>query len=157
MASYIHKASISGMAFTLLIFALTLQHYVLFSAFWYKTGVFDVSNSVGSFNQDPFFNSVFTSNWGIDRFTSLTNRRTTIVDAIACALSVFIAFLPVVGRVGIADVFWLSLWGSFFYEVSNGLLWRWAIEDLGFLMRVFVYGSFLGLLSSLILGKRDTT
>ena len=84
-------------------------------------------------------------------------RRTTIVDAIACSLAVWVGFLPVVGRVGIADVFWLSIWGSFFYEVNNGLLWRWAIEDVGFCSRVFVYGSFLGLISSLILGKRDTT
>ena len=62
MSSYIHNASISGIAFTLLIFGLTLQHYVLFSVFWFKTGVFDLDNSIGSFTTDPFFNSVTTTN-----------------------------------------------------------------------------------------------
>ena len=51
----------------------------------------------------------------------------------------------------------MSIWGSFFYEVNNGLLWRFAIFDVGFGMRVFLYGSFMALLSSLMLNKRDTT
>ena len=102
MSSYIHKASVSGMAFTLLILALTIQHYVLFSAFWFKTGLFDFDNSVGSFNTDPFFNSVTPTNFGVGRLVSQTVRVTSIVDAIACALAVFIGFLPAVGRVGLS-------------------------------------------------------
>lgn len=36
-------------------------------------------------------------------------------------------------------------------------MWRLFITDTGYGMRIFVFGSFLGLFISLILGKRDTT
>ncbi len=157
MASYIYRSSLSGIAFTLLILGLTLQHYILFSAFWFKTGVFDFDNSIGSFNVDPFFEQVAPTNWSVDRATSQTQISISIVDAIACALSVFIGLLPVIGRVGIMDVFWLSIFGSFFFEVNNGLIFRFFIFDVGYGMRTFLYGSFLAFLSALILGKRDTT
>lgn len=157
MASYIYRSSLSGMGFTLLILALTLQHYVLFSAFWFKTGLWDFTNSIGSFNVDPYFEQVAPTNFGVDRATSQTVISISIVDAIACSISVFIGLLPVMGRVGIMDVFWLSIFGSFFYEVNSGLLWRFFVFDYGFGMRVFIYGSFLALVSALIMGKRPTT
>lgn len=157
MASYIYKTSLSGMAFTLLIFALTLQHYLLFSTFWYKSGLFDYTNSLGSYNVDPFYQEVTPSNLGIGRNVSETERGISVIDSIACAISVFIGLIPVIGRVGIMDVFWLSIFGSFFYEVNNGLIWRFFIFDIGYGLRIFLYGSFLGLFSAIILGKRDTT
>lgn len=157
MASYIYRSSLSGMAFTLLIFALTLQHYLLFSTFWYKTGLFDFNNAIGTFSDAPFYNEVVPSNFGFGRNVSQTERGISVIDAIACAISVFIGLIPVIGRVGIMDVFWLSIFGSFFYEVNNGLIWRFFIFDVGYGLRIFLYGSFLGLTSCLILGKRDST
>jgi hypothetical protein len=156
MSSYIYRSSLSGMAFTLLIFALTLQHYLLFSTFWYKTGLFDYDNSIGSFSVDPYYNEVVPSNLGFGR-VSQTERGISVIDSIACAISVFIGLIPVIGRIGVMDVFWLSIFGSFFYEVNNGLIWRFFIFDVGYGLRIFLYGSFLGLFSALILGKRDTT
>lgn len=157
MASYIYRSSLSGMAFTLLIFALTLQHYLLFSTFWYKTGLFDYNNAIGTFSVDPFYNEVVPSNLGIGRNVAQTERGISVIDSIACAIAVFIGLIPVIGRVGIMDVFWLSIFGSFFYEVNNGLLWRFFVFDIGYGLRIFLYGSFLGLLSALILGKREST
>ena len=77
-----------------------------------------------------------------------------MADAIACSISLMIAFSPVIGRVSLLEVFFLTLFGSWVYELNNQLLWRLFITDSGYGLRVFVFGSFLGLISALILGKQ---
>ena len=80
-----------------------------------------------------------------------------MVDAIACAISMIVAFFSLVGRIQLLEVFFLTLFGSFLYEVNSQLLWNFYITDIGFGMRIFVFGSFLGLVSSCFLGRSDTT
>ena len=55
------------------------------------------------------------------------------------------------------EVFLLTLLGTFLYEVNTQLFWRFAIFDTGFGMRIFVYGAMMGLISSVILGRKNTT
>jgi len=78
----------------------------------------------------------------------------SFVDAIACSLANVIAFSSLVGRVKILESFFLSLLGTFIYEVNNQLFWRYGISDTGYGMRIFVFGGFMGLISSLLLGKK---
>lgn len=54
-------------------------------------------------------------------------------------------------------MFFLSLFGTFIYIVNEQLLWRYGISDTGYGMRIFIYGGFMGLISSCILGRKDTT
>ena len=44
--------------------------------------------------------------------------------------------------------------GAFLYEVNAQLFWRFYISDTGFGMRIFIFGGFMGLISSVILGKK---
>lgn len=68
-----------------------------------------------------------------------------------------IAFTSLVGRIQLFEIFVMTLFGSFLYEVNNQLLWNIYITDIGYGMRIFLFGSTLGIVASLILGRKDTT
>jgi hypothetical protein len=54
------------------------------------------------------------------------------------------------------EVFWLSLISTFLYNLNEQLFRRYEISDTGFGMRIFVYGGFVGFISSLMLGREQT-
>jgi len=144
------------MGLSLLIFALTIQHYFLFRAFWYKAGIWDI-NSTNTFSDENIFKQISYVNEGEDSQISLSLPVSSMADAIACSISLMVAFSSIVGRIAVAEIFILTIFGTFCYELNNQLLWRLFISDTGYGMRIFVFGSFLGLIISLILGKKDTT
>ena len=47
--------------------------------------------------------------------------------------------------------------GTFLYELNSQLLWRFYFPDTGYPSRAFGFGGALGLVSSLVLGKRNLT
>lgn len=75
----------------------------------------------------------------------------------ACALSLIVALFAVLGRTGLLDTFVLCMFGGFFYAFNEAIFWRISVLDAGFAGRIFLYGSSLGLVSSLILGKKNLT
>ncbi len=95
---YVARSSFTGITYTLLIFALTTQHFFLFRAFWNKAGANDYDNSTKSFGS--WFDKVTLSNYGVDRQTTTLLPSGSFVEAIACAMSMAVAFNPVVGRIG---------------------------------------------------------
>lgn len=143
------------MALTLLIFALTIQHYFMMRAFWDKAGANDPL-AAKNFGEKRYDTLSFL-NKGQDRGITTALTHASIADAIACAISLIIAFSALVGRIQILEVFFLTLFGSFLYEVNNQLFWNIFITDIGYGMRIFIFGSVLGIVSSCILGKKDTT
>lgn len=80
-----------------------------------------------------------------------------MVDAIACAISMIVAFSSLVGRIQPFEVFVMTLFGSWLYEVNNQLMWSIFVTDIGYGMRIFVFGATMGLIASCILGRKDTT
>lgn len=54
-------------------------------------------------------------------------------------------------------MFFLTLWGTFFYDVNSQLFWRLFITDTGYGMRTFLFGSVTGLISAFILGGKEET
>jgi len=66
--TYIVRSSFSGMTYTLLIFALTIQHFFLFRAFWSKAGANDYNTSAKTWNS--YYDVVTLSNVGVDRQTT---------------------------------------------------------------------------------------
>lgn len=68
-----------------------------------------------------------------------------------------VAVTPIIGRVGLLEVFLLSLFGTFFYELNSQLLWRLYITDVGYGMRVLIFGPMMGIIAACLLGKRETT
>lgn len=153
--TYIVRSSFSGMTYTLIIFALTIQHFMFFRAFWNKAGTNDIQNSTKDFGSS--YDLVTISNYGNDRQVTTLLPSGPFVEGITCALSLAVAANSVIGRIGLLELFFLTLFGAFFYEVNAQLHWRWFITDNGFNYRIILYGSTLGVFSALFLGKRDTT
>lgn len=48
--TYVVNSAFSGMTFTLVIFALTVQHFMLFRAFWNKAGANDIADNTKAFS-----------------------------------------------------------------------------------------------------------
>ena len=69
----------------------------------------------------------------------------------------FASFTAIMGRVGWGEVFFLTFFGTFFYELNSQLLWRFFILDSGYPSRAFAFGGALGLVCSLILNQRTLT
>lgn len=70
------------------------------------------------------------------------------------SISMAVAYNSVVGRIGLLELFFLTFFGAFFYEVNAQLIYRWFITDVGYGCRIFLFGSIVGIISSLLLGKK---
>lgn len=64
IAGYIERQSVTGMAFTLLIFALTVQNYFIYRIFWKNVSVNDPNGSPYFGNR--YYNSINSINFGND-------------------------------------------------------------------------------------------
>lgn len=94
------------------------------------------------------------SNYLTDRQSSVELNSAPWIEGIGCAIALNVAIGPVLGRIRLLEVFFLTLFGSFFYEVNAQLLWRWFVTDNGFGYRIFLFGAIVGIISSLFLGKK---
>ena len=142
------------MVLVFFILTFSIQYYFIVWSFWVKTGLTNDLNT-GSFNVTEFI-TLGLSNRD-DRFFSSDINSTSLHQAMCCALSLVIALFAVLGRTGLLETFILCLFGGFFYAFNEAIFWRISVLDGGFAGRIFLFGSTLGLISSLILGKRDLT
>jgi hypothetical protein len=83
------------------------------------------------------------------------NLTTTILtfsfsDALACSLSLVIAFYSLIGNINFFQLFILPIVGTVFYEINNLLFALLYIKDGGFGMRVVLFGSTFGFITSKI-------
>ena len=150
--AYVTRSSATGISFSLFIFAITVQNFFLMRAFWNKAGTNDVS-SLNTFSENNY-STIGFSNYLDDRQSNSNLPTASFTDAVACSISLLVAVSPVIGRIGIFEVFFLTLFGPFFYEVNSQLLHRFYITDTGYGMRILIFGSFLGLITTCILGKK---
>ena len=155
VAGYIERSTVTGMAFTLLIFALTVQNFFIFRNFWTNVGLND-SNAGANFSMSSYPNINYI-NFGNDLNNSYALPSASLLDAIGAALAMYAGYTAVIGRIGLGEVFFLTWIGTFVYEINSQVLWRLYIPDNGYPSRAFAYGGALGLISSLVLGKREQT
>jgi hypothetical protein len=155
VAGYIEKSAATGMTFTLLIFALTVQNFFIFRNFWNRIGVNDPNASVSLSTFDyPYINYI---NFGNDLQSNYQLPSASLLDAIGASLAIYAGYTCVIGRIGFGEVFFLSWIGTFIYEANSQILWRLFIPDNGYPSRGFAFGGMMGLVSSIILGKRNLT
>ena len=131
---------------------MTVQNFFLMRAFWNKASANNFSGintfDVGQYNEIGF------SNFQNDRQTNSDLFTASFVDAIACGISLLVAMSPVIGRIGLFELFFLTLLGPFLYECNSEILYRFYITDTGYGMRILIFGGFLGLISTCLLAKR---
>jgi hypothetical protein len=143
------------MAFTLLIFALTVQNFFIFRNFWNRIGL-NNPNSGTNFSGTSYSHINYI-NFGNDLQKGYQLTSASWLDAIGASLAMYAGYTAVIGRIGLGEIFFLTWIGTFIYEINAQLLNRFFIPDNGYPSRAFAYGGMLGLVSSFILGKRHLT
>jgi hypothetical protein len=144
LTAYIRNSKFSGLGYTLLIAAVTIQFYFLVNAFFTKLQIQPTTDS---------FDSAESVTLGINKFYSgLTGN--TFMDAYMCAIAIYVAYAAIHGRVGPLHVFILTLLGVVGYELNSQIMTRCSMLDVGGSMKVFVFGSTLGLVVSYMLDDR---
>lgn len=140
---------------SLLVFAVTIQHYFFVRAFWYKAGT-PLQNSNRSWS-DTDFNRISWVNIGQDQHETNDLLAASLVDAIACAICMILALGAVIGRIQFLEAFLITFLGSWFYEINYQLFFRFEIDDCGFGMRIFLFAGVMSLVISNFLGRKETT
>jgi len=69
----------------------------------------------------------------------------------------FIILWPLLGRVGPGEALIIVFLGNIGYTLNEAVFWRLNIQDNGYGMKIFLFGSFAGLIASLIVGGRRKT
>lgn len=102
IASYVSKTAITGIAFTLLIFALTVQNFMIFRSFWNKISL---NNPEGSSNfSSILYQKLNYINYNNDlQNTALTYQigSVSLLDAVGAAIAMYCGYSAVIGRIGL--------------------------------------------------------
>ena len=121
--------------------------------FWQKAGTYYLSGDPPGY--DRSFNRITLSNYQNDRQQDEDVPSAPMVEAIACAIALAVAMNPLIGRIRLVDIFILAEFGAAFYEVNSQIMWRWFVTDNAFGIRILIFGSVMGLVASLLLGKKE--
>jgi hypothetical protein len=135
-----------------MIIVFTVQYYFIIRSFWVGIGI----------GNNDYFSSLASGPYNLIKLTTntwrLNNSYTTeygMTEALACALSMLIAYMAVAGRVGGFHVVILCFFGVFFYGFNEVVTWKHVISDNGYTYRIFLFGSAFGVASSFILRFKD--
>jgi hypothetical protein len=135
-----------------MIIVFTVQYYFIIRSFWVGIGI----------GNNDYFSSLASGPYNLIKLTTntwrLNNSYTTeygMTEALACALSMLIAYMAVAGRVGGFHVVILCFFGVFFYGFNEVVNWKHVISDNGYTYRIFLFGSAFGVASSFILRFKD--
>jgi hypothetical protein len=132
--------------------AFTIQWYFLVKKFWYAINLGDPTNTV-KLGDNPL--NIRLS--GILHVQNNVNNGDmlyfTLGQAVACAIAMYVIMFPLLGRVGPGEALVICFFGNFLYTLNEVSFWRLNINDNGYGMRIFMFGSIAGLIASLILGR----
>lgn len=135
--------------------AFTIQWYFLVKKFWYAINLADPNNTV-TLSENPL--NIRLS--GILHTTATTNNSDmlyfTLAQAVACAIAMYVILFPLLGRVGPGEALIICFVGNFAYTLNEAAFWRLNINDNGYGMRIFLFGSIAGLVTTKILGKEHS-
>ncbi len=100
VAGYIEGSSIMGSAFTLLIFALTVQNFFIFRGFFNTLGVngtASANNSISPLSY-PHINLI---NFGNDLTDNNALPSASFLDAVGASLAIYAGYTAVIGRISL--------------------------------------------------------
>lgn len=150
--SYNKRLILSGLGFSLFINAYSLQYYPLINALLSKARLFSTevvdSEPDQTFYLSHHFYSV-TGNiiWANSNFNH-------IEGCFRAAMAVNVAVSCVLGRVGLSEIFFTILMGTFGYELNRRICTNFGDDAFGS-MYIFTFGGFMGLAMGMILRLRD--
>ena len=135
-----------------MVIVFSIQYYFIVRSFWLGTGLANdnYTNTLG----DGRFSLIRIISTDYRLSTSI-NQNVGMTEAVCSAISMLISYMAVAGRVSGLQVLILCFVGVFFYTFNETIIWRHAVADNGFTMRIFLFGSSLGLISALLLRLKD--
>jgi hypothetical protein len=99
VAAYIERTTVTGMAFTLLIFAMTVQNFFIFRNFWQRISIND-PNGQANFSGTNF-SLINYINFGNGLQTNYVYNSASFLDAVGSALAIYAGYTAVIGRIGL--------------------------------------------------------
>ena len=90
-----------GVAFTLLIFALTIQNFFIYRIFFTNASVNDPNQTSSTFS-NRYYNIINPINYGNSLPDSYVYSSAGFMDAIGSALAMYAAYTAIIGRIGMA-------------------------------------------------------
>lgn len=129
----------TGMGFTILITALSIEMYFMMNAFWTK--------AVINYKVEPqnhFSDSDKTYNFFLTNLSEFPKYHATLSGAFRCALSNLVAFSAIIGRAGPLEALFVTVLGTIGYELNRQILENYS-RDAGGSSSIFVFGGFFGL------------
>lgn len=135
--------------------AFTIQWYFLVKKFWYAINLSDPSNKV-TLGDNPLNIRLSGIVHTIGNINNSDWLFFTLGQAVACAISMYVILFPLLGRVGPGESLIICFVGNFAYTLNEASFWRLNINDNGFGMRIFLFGSIAGLVASAILGRNHS-
>jgi hypothetical protein len=152
VSTYLVNFSITGLTLIFIILTFTIQWYFLVKKFWYTVNLGDTSNTW--FLGDNLLNIRGSGLLHVAGDTLASDMKFfTLSQAVACAISMFVILFPLLGRVGPFEALVICFVGNFAYTLNEVSFWRLVIQDNGYGMRIFLFGSTAGLIASKIVGR----
>lgn len=135
--------------------AFTIQWYFLVKKFWYAINLGDPSNMV-KLGDNPYnirLSGLLRVQGSVENADMLYF---TLAQAVACAIAMYVIMFPLLGRVGPGEALIICFVGNFAYTLNEVSFWRLAINDNGYGMRIFLFGSIAGLVASWVIGREHS-
>lgn len=141
----------TGMGFSLLITALSIEMYFMFNCFWTKAVIMYTQQTITQF-RDPSkqYNFYLTNS------VETPNYFATITGGFRCALSNLIAFSSIMGRAGPLEALFVVIFGTIGYELNRQILANYT-DDAGGTSSIFVFGGFMSLVIGLFRYLKERT
>jgi len=150
--TYVAGSAYSSALFSFLIIVFTIQYYFIIRSFWIGVGLGNDEYKSNLVNGEFQMLRLLSNDY---RIFSSFNTNVGMTEAIVCAMSMLVAYMALAGRIAGFQVFILCFFGVFFYNFNEIIIWRHAISDTGYTLRLFLFGSSFGLATAFILRFKD--
>lgn len=148
--SYLKKLTWTGLGFTFLITALSIEFYPLFNAFWTRVNIPGYT-----FQGTPNF-TTSTINFNLHLTNAESRNYTfgnTITMAIKCGLACSIGFSSILGRSGFLEATLVALIGGAGFELNRTIIMLYGADLTGTYF-IFTYGGFMSLALAVLMKIR---
>lgn len=121
--------------------SLCVQLYFLINVFWIKTQLQQYDRTFKTHEQNYLYLH------GQPNYGNMN-------EALKCSLAIIVAFSSIIGRAGILEAYFLSVFGTIVYELSRQVFLKVTDHEVG-TAKIFLYGGVLGTICSLLIHRSE--